>query len=202
MGRHMSRARKSVAELPAEAADGRVRVEQRAGYTVLTPLDTLKDRALVAASQGGVSETDALKGAEQALADVAPQFRIWLTAEIETLADARARYRVHGAPARDDLYQAAHALRGDAGQFGFPLIGVVADSLAKLIERCPPTESPDDLISQHVDAIRAMLRESGDGDARAKELAAAIVRLTENYLDVVAPASSDRRPRASASRQR
>jgi len=78
------------------------------------------------------------------------------------------------------LFHAAHDIKGQAATLGFPAVAAIADSLCRLIEYTPqPNRIPVKLVSQHVDAVRAIHREYSRSDAR--DLAA---QLNERLRDV------------------
>jgi chemotaxis protein histidine kinase CheA len=167
------------------------KTEKHQDHTVLHPPQTLKNKAYLAMRTGDPTPDDVIKEGETSLEEVAVNFQNWMLSETKKLADAREKFRESGADKEisDALFQAAHTVRGNAGVFGFPLAGRVADSLAKLIDRCPPDRLPAQLVDQHVDAVRAMVREDarGVGHPRARELALALIDVTAEYLNVVAP---------------
>jgi HPt (histidine-containing phosphotransfer) domain-containing protein len=86
---------------------------------------------------------------------------------------------------KDDLFHAAHDIKGQAATFGFPLVVLAADSLCRLIEHTPDvTRIPVKLVDQHVDAVRAIYHEYAHSDA--KELAATLTKrlrvVTDEFL--------------------
>ena len=61
---------------------------------------------------------------------------------------------------REELFRAAHDIKGDAATFGFPSAGAAAESLCRIIEHAPDLdEVPADLIAHHINAIQAIVRE-------------------------------------------
>ena len=63
------------------------------------------------------------------------------------------------------LFHAAHDIKGEAATFGFPWVASLAESLSRLIEHTPDMKRiPLTLVDQHVDAIRAIIRESARPD--------------------------------------
>ena len=69
---------------------------------------------------------------------------------------------------RDELFRAAHDIKGQAATFGFRS-SPVADSLCRLIEHTPDMKRmPLTLIDQHVDAVRAIMRENTRADMRRR----------------------------------
>src|SRR5262249_51708372 len=70
-------------------------------------------------------------------------------------------------------FRAAHDIKGQAVTFGFPLVAEVASGLCRLIEETrDPRRIPLALIDQHVDAVRAIMREHArpHADAVAEKL--------------------------------
>lgn len=165
---------------------GGVAAQDYGDHIVLHPPQTLKDMAYVAARRGDPTPEHVLEQAERELQDVAGEFHDWMIIETDKLAEMRAKYRAYGATPESlrDLFQAAHTVRGNAGVFGFPLAGRVADSLAKLLDGCPRETLPDALVNQHVDAIRAIVREDARGadNSSARALAHALIEMTSKFL--------------------
>ena len=61
---------------------------------------------------------------------------------------------------QDELFRAAHDIKGDAATFGYPLAAAAADSLCRIMEHAPDfTKVPNELIAHHVNAIQAIVRE-------------------------------------------
>ena len=80
---------------------------------------------------------------------------------------------------------AAHDIKGEAATFGYPLAADVAENLCRLIEHTPDAcRVPPALIDQHVDAIRAIIREDArePGDAVGAALAARLRQVTDEFL--------------------
>ena len=98
-------------------------------------------------------------------------------AECERLEAARQEVKRLGFTKKtyDELFRAAHDIKGEAATFGYPAVGAVANSLCRLIEHTPDmTRIPLSLIEQHVDAVRAIAREHARADLAA--IAAALTR--------------------------
>ena len=125
---------------------------------------------------------DPVARAEQALAGLSGEFTAWMDQECDRLDRARARVVAGGCAGanKEELFHAAHDIKGEAATFGFPAMAAAADSLCRLIEFTPdPTRIPMTLVNQHVDAMRAIYREYSRSDAI--ELAA---RLTKRLREV------------------
>lgn len=129
-----------------------------ADHEIIVPVNKLS-RAISKVSHRG---DDPVARAEQALADMSGQFGEWMTQECDRLDRARHAIRQDGfgKKNRDELFHAAHDIKGDAATFGFPLAAPAAESLCRVLEHSPEPECiPPALIDQHVDAIRAIVRE-------------------------------------------
>jgi hypothetical protein len=132
-----------------------------ADHEVITPPHAL--RKAVSTVPLSVAE-DPVARAEQALAELSSRFATWMEAECDRLDQARNTVMTGGftKAARDALFFAAHDIRGAADTFGYPMVAVPADSLCRLIEHTPDmSRIPIALVAHHVDAVRAIIRESG-----------------------------------------
>src|SRR5579872_321028 len=78
---------------------------------------------------------DPVARAEKALADLSGEFKNWMGIEADRLAAAHAAILKDGfnAATRDELFRAAHDIKGDALTFGFPSAGAAAESLCRII---------------------------------------------------------------------
>jgi HPt (histidine-containing phosphotransfer) domain-containing protein len=149
-----------------------------ADYEVITPPHELR-RAVAPA--GDVAD-DPVGRAEAALAELSSEFAGWMDSECDRLEAARQDAKRDGFTQKthEILFRAAHDIKGEAGTFGFPAVAGVAESLCRLIEHTPDMQRiPLTLVDQHVDAIRAVVREYGRPDL----LGAAAV-LTKRLRDV------------------
>jgi hypothetical protein len=130
---------------------------------------------------------DPVARAELALAELSSEFSSWMDIECERLDKARCTIVVGGftEASKNDLFHAAHDIKGQAATFGFPLVALAADSLCRLIEYSSDvTRIPLKLVDQHVDAVRAIYHEYARSDA--KELAATLTKrlrvVTDEFL--------------------
>jgi len=100
--------------------------------------------------------------AEQALAGLSGEFRDWMLIEADRLSSAHAAILKHGfsEKAAEELFRAAHDIKGDAATFGFPSAAAAAESLCRIIEHAPELDLvPAELITHHINAIQAIVRE-------------------------------------------
>jgi chemotaxis protein histidine kinase CheA len=148
-------------------------------HDVITPPNRL-ERAVTHARESD----DPVARAEAALAKLSSEFSNWMEDECERL--DRARRDVHQSgmtqEPRAALFRAAHDIKGQAATLGFPLVAAVAESLCRLIEEArDPSRIPLALVDQHVDAVRAIIREHGG--PQAEVLAG---KLTRSLRDISA----------------
>jgi HPt (histidine-containing phosphotransfer) domain-containing protein len=132
-------------------------------------------------------DEDPVVRAELALAELATEFAAWMQQECDRLDMARRRILEIGLnkATRQALFHAAHDIKGEAATFGYPAVAATAESLCRLVEHTPSTEHiPLLLVEQHVDAIRAIIREysRADAEALAVQLTAALREVTDAYL--------------------
>jgi len=125
--------------------------------------------------------------AEDALAKISGEFGDWMVQECERLDRARHSIKQNGfgKKSHDDLFHAAHDIKGEAATFGFPLAAPAAESLCRVLEHTPdPQRIPLSLIDQHVDAVRAIVREYERPDITdiATALNARLRGVTQEYL--------------------
>ena len=81
--------------------------------------------------------------------------------------------------------RAAHDIKGDAATFGFPSAGAAAESLCRIIEHAPDLdEVPADLITHHINAIQAIVRERTklDTAATADVLSRSLRGIADEFL--------------------
>jgi HPt (histidine-containing phosphotransfer) domain-containing protein len=161
-----------------------VAVSTFADHEVIVPPNKLK-KAVVKHRGPGID--DPVSRAEQALADLSSEFSQWMEIECRRLDAARNQAKHSGLTDknREELFRAAHDIKGQAATFGFPLIAPVAESLCRLIEHTPePGRIPLTLIDQHVDGIRAIAHKNTQGDAEttALRLAHRLRQVTNEFL--------------------
>lgn len=115
--------------------------------------------------QKPVFDQKALVRADQTLKALSGSFDQWLEADVARLQAARISAEQHGWT--DDglhgVFCAAHNLKGMGATYGSPLATQLAASLCRLVEtdagKTASRANPS-LVSAHVDAIRAALRDN------------------------------------------
>jgi chemotaxis protein histidine kinase CheA len=130
---------------------------------------------------------DPVARAEKALAGLSGEFRHWMEIEVERLAAAHVAILKGGftKTARDELFRAAHDIKGDASTFGFPPAAAVAESLCRIIEHAPDlSRVPPDLIVHHINAVQAIVHEHTklDSISMSNELSRRLRGVADEYL--------------------
>ncbi len=153
-------------------------------HEMITP-DTRKLRKSLRPALPG--EQDPVARAEEALAAISGDFSDWMQQECARLDAARRRVREMGLSkqTRQELFLAAHDVKGDSGTLGYPEVGAAAESLCRLLEHTPDlAKIPLAIVDQHVDAVRAIVREHGRADiaAIAAALTGKLRAVTDEFL--------------------
>ncbi|MCP3384119.1 Hpt domain-containing protein [Bradyrhizobium sp. CCGUVB4N] len=130
---------------------------------------------------------DPIARAEKALADLSGEFKSWMTTEVNRLSSAYVVIRNDGftKERRDELFHAAHDIKGDAATFGFPAAAGVAESLCRVIEHAPDLEKvPAELFTHHINAILAIVHENTklDSISVSAELSRRLRKVADDYL--------------------
>jgi HPt (histidine-containing phosphotransfer) domain-containing protein len=130
---------------------------------------------------------DPVARAEQALAGLAGEFKQWMAVETARLAAAHAAILKNGFTdeTSEELFRAAHDIKGDAATFGYPSAGAAAESLCRIIEHAPDLDQvPSNLIAHHINAIQAIVRERTKLDtvATASELSRQLRGVADEFL--------------------
>jgi HPt (histidine-containing phosphotransfer) domain-containing protein len=125
---------------------GTLQVKTFADHHVITQPNPLR-KVLLRVPESDLD--DPVARAEKALAGLSGEFKTWMTIEADRLSAAHAAVLRHGFTDenREELFRAAHDIKGDAATFGFPSAAAAAESL------------PPDLIAHHINAVQAIVRE-------------------------------------------
>jgi chemotaxis protein histidine kinase CheA len=130
---------------------------------------------------------DPVARAEQALAGLSGEFKDWMADEVNRLSTAYAAIRNDGftKDRRDELFRAAHDIKGDAATFGFPVAADIAESLCRVIEHAPDFEKvPAELFTHHINAILAIVHDNTRLDSLtvSSELSRRLRKVADEYL--------------------
>ena len=160
-------------------------------HEVLYPPRRL-DKAMSTSGRASTIDLGAIARAEKALAALAVEFAAWMKNEIKVLDAARDILRERGVDEETHaaLFRAAHDIKGEAATFGYPIAGLIAGSLCRLMDEIDdPARLPLVVVDQHVDAIRAIVRQDVKGEDDETALAIAH-QLAEVVVKAVAEASA------------
>ena len=138
---------------------GTIEVKSFSDHHVITQPNPLR-KVLLRVPESDLD--DPVARAEKALEGLSGEFKNWMTIEADRLSAAHAAIVRDGFTAanRDELFRAAHDIKGDAATFGFPSAGAAAESLCRIIEHAPDLDQvPPELIAHHINAIQAIVRE-------------------------------------------
>jgi len=164
-----------------------------ADHEVITPPHELR-KAVAPAAPAGIDD-DPVARAEAALRNLSCEFSDWMLEECERLEAARRDVKSLGfsEAAHNALFRAAHDIKGEVATFGYPEVAGVAESLCRLIEHTPDMQRiPLPLVDQHVDAIRAVVREYARPDLL--NAATALTRRLREVTDEFLKAENSFRP--------
>lgn len=136
-------------------------IEQDFGAThVIHMTGALRAKAAVRSSDAGGVDELSIAAAESAMKDLSGDFQNWMGDEVNRLVAAFEQFRDSRPGERDvgNLFRASHDIRGQAAVFGYPLAAEIAGSLSKLLDKIEPEYLPIQLISHHVDSVKAVYR--------------------------------------------
>jgi hypothetical protein len=168
----------------AKDKSGDIEIQKFANHHVITQPNPLRKVLRRVADE---DLDDPVARAEKALADLSGEFKTWMAIESDRLAAAHAAILKDGfsSATRDELFHAAHDIKGDALTFGFPSAGAAAESLCRIIEHAPDlARVPSELIAHHINAIQAIVRERTKLDtiSVAGELSRRLRGVADEYL--------------------
>jgi len=142
----------------AKDKPGTIEVESFGTHHVITQPNPLR-KVLLRVPESDLD--DPVGRAEKALAGLSGEFQSWMTVEADRLSAAHAAVKRDGFNdrTREELFRAAHDIKGDAATFGYPAAAAAAESLCRIIEHAPDLDAvPADLIAHHINAVQAIVR--------------------------------------------
>ena len=168
----------------AKEKPGTTQIESFADHHVITQPNPLREVLRRVAAN---DLDDPVARAEKALAGLSGEFKNWMTIEADRLSAAHGAILKNGFTSltREELFRAAHDIKGDAATFGFPSAGAAAESLCRIIEHAPALDHvPSDLIAHHINAIQAIVRQRSklDTASMASELSRQLRGVADEYL--------------------
>ena len=154
-----------------------------ADHEIIKPMNKLAK----AIARVSLPDDDPVARAEAAIAQLSSEFSDWMSAECERLHAARCALKERGFSKESvsELFHAAHDIRGDAATLGYAHTAPIAESLCRIIDYAPAHDRiPLTLVDQHVDAIRAIVREYARPDIAdvVRALSARLLQVTQDYL--------------------
>lgn len=158
---------------------------------VITPPNMLKVRV------GGpiaMLDNEAVRRAEEALKELSSNFENWLEEEVQRLEAAyRVLSRATDRPfALSAVFERSHDLKGLGTTYEYPLITRLAGSLCKMLEtENHRRNAPMSLVDAHVNAIRAIVRDSIKTDTHpiGKALSDELDRQVSAFCKTLVPAA-------------
>src|ERR1700733_11380369 len=162
-----------------------------ADHEVITPSHPLRRGV----GPAGPRDDDPIARAEAALVQLSSEFTGWMESECERLESARQDIKRQGFTEKthDTLFRAAHDVKGEVATFGYPEVAPAAESLCRLLEHTPHFKRiPVLLVDQHVDAIRAIIREHARPDVG--DVAGALTRKLREVTDDFLKRENSHRP--------
>jgi hypothetical protein len=151
---------------------------------VITPDPAPLRQSLVPATP---EDVDPIARAERALIALSNDFGNWMIDDCERLHVARNEAKTTGLTeqTRAALFHVSDDIKGNASTLGYAEAAPVADSLCRLLEHTPDISKISlELIDQHVDGIRAIVREHDRPDIKgiAAVLTTRLRQVTEDFL--------------------
>jgi chemotaxis protein histidine kinase CheA len=161
-----------------------IEVKAFADHHVITQPNPLRK---VLRRVAGKDHDDPIARAEKALAGLSGEFKNWMMVETDRLSAAHANILKDGFDdeSREELFRAAHDIKGDAATFGYPSAGAAAESLCRIIEHAPDLDAvPSNLIAHHINAIKAIVHERTKRDtaSMASELSRQLRGIADEFL--------------------
>jgi len=171
-------------EKPGAQRPATIQVKSFADHHVITQPNPLR-KVLLRVPESDLD--DPIDRAEKALAGLSGEFKNWMAIEADRLSAAHAVVVRDGFTVenREELFRAAHDIKGDAATFGFPSAAAAAESLCRIIEHAPDLELvPPELIAHHINAVQAIVRERTklDTTVMASKLSKQLRGVTDEFL--------------------
>jgi HPt (histidine-containing phosphotransfer) domain-containing protein len=168
----------------ANEKPGKLQVTSFADHHVITQPNPLR-KVLLRVPESDLD--DPVGRAEKALAGLSGEFKSWMAVEADRLSAAHAAVLRGGFTdeTREELFRAAHDIKGDAATFGFPAAAEVAESLCRVIEHAPDLDMvPAELFTHHINAILAIVHENTklDSISVSAELSRRLRKVADDYL--------------------
>lgn len=155
-------------------------------HEVIKTASDLRDKCIRPGDANDAAQ-QAIANAEQALDQLSVNFDNWMAAESGQLTAAcdATKAAAFSPETLNELFQAAHNLKGQATTLGYPFADEICASLCRLIDILPDkSRLPVELVDQHVKAVQALVREGAKGtdNPKASVLAKRLRDVTNDFL--------------------
>jgi chemotaxis protein histidine kinase CheA len=130
-------------------------------------------------------DNDLVARAEAAMAELSSHFAGWMQDECHRLEGLCRKVEAEPSDANllDDLFRAAHDVKGEAATFGFPVVARITASLCQLLGAAPDrAQVPFPLVARHVAAVGQALRIDREGEALAGDLERATAQFLRDAM--------------------
>jgi hypothetical protein len=127
----------------------------------------------------------AVRRADIAVEELADDYESRLQAEVAAFDEAFRAMRREGALEPKRLFAFAHALRGEAGTYGYPLVSAIGNTLARFLDARPALAPSDfEIVESHVNALRAVAgrKVKGDGGEIGAQLVEGLAAMVNRAL--------------------
>jgi chemotaxis protein histidine kinase CheA len=130
---------------------------------------------------------DLVARAEAAMTELSSHFAGWMQDECRRLEGLCRKVEAEpsGAQPLEDLFRAAHDVKGEAATFGFLAVARITASLCLLLGSAPDrARVPFPLIARHVAAVRQALHIDREGEALAGDLERATAQFLREAMKI------------------
>jgi hypothetical protein len=135
---------------------------------------------------GGINPETAFRKADKIIADLASEFHDKLDADIKALELLQRKYKEKPCDATiEPIFKLVHNLRGQGATFGFPLVTDIGSSFCRYLQKRDKSKPlMHGLLGKHLDALRAVYRESqnGKGDAISQAVVKALKMAVDHAI--------------------
>jgi len=137
------------------------------GNKLIKPPTSINDK--VGVGGPGAVDLKTIERAEQAIANLAGDYLVWVEEDIERIQNAaNALKKATGdevASGLNEVFQISHDMKGQGGSFGYQLMTSIGDMLCGLVEG--RTEAGPDVIEAiqvHISTMKLVIAERMEGD--------------------------------------
>lgn len=154
--------------------------KQDAAFEIIELPNLLKEKV----GSGGFDPI-AMRRAEVAVDELAVDYEARLQAEVADFDEAYRAMRRTGAFDMARLFACAHALRGEAGTYGYPLVSAIGNTLARYLDGRDGLDATGcEIVESHLNALRAVAfrKVKGDGGEIGAQLVEGLAAMVTRAL--------------------